>query len=87
MFLPRDAMHKRGYCRHAVSVRLSVTFVSCAKTNKDIFEFFFTIGQPSHSSFSIPFRREPRNGGVECKGGMKKMTIFDQYLALSQKRL
>ena len=29
-FLPRDAMHKRGLCRHAVSslsVRLSVTFV------------------------------------------------------------
>jgi len=23
-FLPRDAMHKRGLCRHAVSVRLSV---------------------------------------------------------------
>jgi len=22
-FLPRDAMHKRGYCRHAVSVCLS----------------------------------------------------------------
>ena len=31
-FLPRDAMHKRGICRHAVfvclSVCLSVTFVS-----------------------------------------------------------
>jgi len=39
-FLPCDAMHKRGYCRHAVSVRPSVTFVSCAKTNKDIFEIF-----------------------------------------------
>jgi len=25
--LPRDAMHKRGLCRHAVSVCLSVTFV------------------------------------------------------------
>ena len=24
MFLPRDAMHKRGLCRHAVSVRQSV---------------------------------------------------------------
>jgi len=24
-FLPRDAMHKRGYCRHAVSVCLSVS--------------------------------------------------------------
>ena len=46
-FLLRDAMHKRGICRHAVSVclsvRPSVTFVSCAKTNKDIFEIFFTM--------------------------------------------
>ena len=41
------AMHKRGLCRHAVcvcvsvSVCVSVTFVSCVKTNKDIFEIFF----------------------------------------------
>jgi len=41
-------MHKRGICRHEVSVCPSVcvfvcvsdTFVSCAKTNKDIFEIF-----------------------------------------------
>jgi len=44
-FLPRDAMHKRGLCRHAVSVRLSVTFVDHVKTNKDIFE----ISSPSGS--------------------------------------
>ena len=44
IFLPRDAMHKRGLCRHAVSVCLSaclsvcmsVTFVNCVKTNKHI---------------------------------------------------
>jgi len=24
------------------------------------------------------------NGGSQCKGGMKKITIFDQYLALSR---
>jgi len=34
-------MHKRGICCHPVSVRLSVTFVSCAKTNEDIFEMFY----------------------------------------------
>jgi len=47
-FLPRDAMHKRGVCCHAVSVIpsiclsvcVSATFVSCVKTNKDIFENF-----------------------------------------------
>ena len=48
LFLPRDAMHKRGYCRHAVSVCpsicLTVTFMSCAKTNKDIFEIFSLSG-------------------------------------------
>ena len=57
-FLPCDAMHKRGYCRHAVSVclsvRPSVTFVSCAKTNKDIFEVF----TPSGSQAILIFPRQ-----------------------------
>ena len=47
--LPRDAMHKRGLCCYAVSacpcVRVSVTFVSCVKTNKDIFELFSPSGR------------------------------------------
>ena len=47
-FLPRDAMHKRGLCRHAMSVclsvRPSVTFVSCVKTNKDIIKIFSPSG-------------------------------------------
>ena len=53
-FLPRDAMHKRGLCRHAVSVCvcvcvcLSVTFVHCVETNKDIFNFF-------HRRVATPF--------------------------------
>jgi len=40
-------MHKRGVCRHAVSVHLSVTFVCCVKTNKDIFEIFSLSGSPA----------------------------------------
>jgi len=49
MVFTRDAMHKRGLCRHAVSVRMSVrpsvcvsvTFVDHVKTNKhNIFEIF-----------------------------------------------
>jgi len=40
LYLLRDAMHKRGLCRHAVSVCLSVTFVDSVKTNKYIFNFF-----------------------------------------------
>ena len=54
-FLPRDAMHKRGLCCYAVSVRLSVcvsvTFVSCVETNKEIFEIF----SPSGSQAIIEF--------------------------------
>ena len=56
MFLPRDAMHKRGLCRHAVSVRpsvcVSVTFVDHVKTNKDIFEIFSPPG--SHAILVFP---------------------------------
>ena len=76
-FLPRDAMHKRGICRHPVSVCpsvcLSITFVSCAKTNKDIFEIF-------GSQAILVFARQtgwrcsdgnPLNGGVEWKGVWK----------------
>jgi len=51
----------------------SVTFVSCAKTNKDIFEFFSPSG--SHTILVFPHQtgwrcsdRNPPNGGVECKG-------------------
>ena len=40
IFLPHDAMHKRGLCRHAVSVCLSVTFVDCVKRNKHIIKIF-----------------------------------------------
>jgi len=52
IFLPRDAMHKRGLCRHAVSVCLSVhqsvsvfvTFVNSVKTNKHIIKIFLPSG-------------------------------------------
>jgi len=94
-FLLHDAMHKRGYCRHAVSVSPSVcppvTFVSCAKTNKDIFE----ISSPSGSQAILVFRAK-RDGANPTETpltvasnarGYEKMTIFDQYLALSEKRL
>ena len=65
-FLPRDAMHKRDICRHAVSICLSVclsvcpsvTFVSCAKTNKDIFEIFSPSG--SHTILVFPYQTEWR---------------------------
>ena len=56
IFAARYAMHKRGYCRHAVSVRPSVrpsvTFVDHVKTNKHIFEIFSPSG--SHTIIVIP---------------------------------
>ena len=64
-FLPPDAMHKRGLCRHAVSVCPSVTFVDHVKTNKHIFEIFLNhrVATPFYS-FSVPngvaiFRQDP----------------------------
>jgi len=74
-------MHRRGLCRHAVSVclsvRLSVTFVSCVKSNKDIFEIF----SPSGSHTILVFLYEtgwrysdgnPPNEGVEYRWGRQK---------------
>jgi len=46
-------MHKRGYCRHEVSVCLSVTFVD-VKTNKHIFEIFSPSG--SHTILVFPYQ-------------------------------
>ena len=44
LFMPRDAMHKRGLCRRAVtvspSVLLFVKFVHCTKTSNHIFKLF-----------------------------------------------
>ena len=66
----RDAMHKRDYSRHAVSVcpsvRPSVTFVDHDKTNKHIFEIFHHRVVTPFQFFSVPngvaiFLREPPN--------------------------
>ena len=97
-FLPCDVMHSAAIAgmrclsvRPSVylSVRLSVTFVSCAKTNKNIFEIFTPCGSqailvfPHQTGWRYSHGNSPKGG----KGGMKKLTIFDQYLAVSQKRL
>jgi len=75
-------------CRSAVyagmrcpSVRLSVTFVSCVKTNKDVLEFF----SPSGSQTILVFPCQtgwrysdgnPTNGGVECRWGRQKTRFW-----------
>ena len=68
-------MHKRGLCRHAVSV----TFVSCVKTNKDIFEIFSQSG--SQAILVFPYQTGwrysdgtplPLTGASNAGGGGKK---------------
>jgi len=88
-FLPRDAMRKRGLCRHAVSVCLSVTFVHSVKTNKHTFKIFSPSG--SHIILVFPYEtswhysnEDPLTGASNARE-YEKMTIFDQYLALSRK--
>ena len=78
-FLPRDAMHKRGICRHPVSVfclsvRLSVCHVRELRQNEYRYlQKFFIIG--SQDILVFPYQTgwhysngNPPNGGVECKG-------------------
>ena len=74
-----------------LSVRPSVTFVSCAKRNKDIFEIFSQSG--SDTILVFPYQRgcrysdgNPPNGASNTRG-YDKFTIFHEYLAVSQKRL
>ena len=79
------SMHKRGLCRHAVSVCVSigicvcvfVKFVHCVKTNKDIFIFFHC---PHQTGWQYTDGNPP-NGGVECRCGKQK-SRFWAYLAL-----
>jgi len=78
-------MHKRGLCRHAVSVCLSVcvsvTFVDHVKTNKYIFNFVSPSG--SHTIIVFPYQTgwkysdgNPPNGGVECRWGWQKTRFW-----------
>jgi len=99
----RKRLASYGFCRAMLciawllptcGVRLSVcpfvTFVSCAKTNKDILEIFSPCGSQAILLFpycgAIP-TGTPLTGASNERGGTKTLTIFDQYLAVSQKRL
>ena len=75
IFLPRDDI---CVSHRTVSVRLSVciygTFVHCVDTNTHIFNYFFTIGQPHHYSFSIRYQTlwlysdgDSHNGASICR--------------------
>jgi len=77
ILLPRDAMHKRGLCCHAVSVCpsvcLSVTFVDHVKTNKHI--FFHTEGGADTPTGT------PLTGASNARG-YDKMRIFFTNISL-----
>jgi len=54
-FLSRDAMHKRGLCCRLVSVScLSVTFVYCIQTARDIVKLLSRPSSPIILVFLIP---------------------------------
>jgi len=85
----RAMLCKRGQCCHAVSVRLSVTFVDHVKTNKHIFEICSSSG--SHAVLVFRHQRGCRhsdgntpNGGVECKGYEKNPAFRPLFSPISR---
>ena len=88
LFLPCDAIHKRGYCRHAVTVRLSRSWVAPKRIN--ISSIFFS---PSGSQAILVFPYQtgwrysdgnPPNGGVECKGVWKNDDFRPKSRSISE---
>jgi len=69
-FLPRDAMHKRSLCRHAVSVCVSVTFVHCIKTHKDIRYLQFFIHRRVATTFSFFRTKQDANTPIHCRASV-----------------
>ena len=91
ILLPRDVMHKRGLCRHAVSVcpsvHLFVTFVDSVETSKPIFKIVSRSG--SHTTLVIPHHTSwkysdgnPLTGASNAGWVGKNIAIFDKYLAI-----
>ena len=82
-------MHKRGYSRHAVSVRLSRSWIMSKRTNISP-NFFPPSG--SHTILVFPYQTEwrysdgnPPNGGVECMRGIgrnRDSGLIDGYRRL-----
>ena len=80
-------MHKRGLCRHAVSVCICVyvTFVLCVNTNKDTFEIFSPLGSHTILIFLGWFSNlmgwrysdgNSPNADVECRWGRQKSRFW-----------
>ena len=67
------------------SVCASVTFVSCTKMNKDIFEILSPSGSDTILVFPVPkgvliFRRNPPNRGRRIEGRIRFLTNISLYL-------
>ena len=76
--------------RPSVRPSVSVTHRYCVQTVTHILKIFSLSGSPTilvfpHQTGWQYSDGDSPNAGVECKGGIKKITIFDQYIALSRK--
>jgi len=80
-FLPRDAVRKRGLCCGPVSVCLSVSFVHCIQTAKDIFKLLSRPGSPIiqifYPSADTQLQGEPLQQGRKIQG-VRKFCDFRQ---------
>ena len=92
-FLPRDAMLARYWLSSCVcpSVSLFVTSRSCTKMAKPR----ITLTTPYNNPGTLAFRYRKSwrnsnditpNGGAKYRWGRFESALFDQYLAISQKR-
>jgi len=80
-------MHKRGLYRHAVSVCPSVTFVNCAKKNKEIFStsgshtilVFFHTKRHGNIRTGTPLTGASNAGGVGKKRDYGRKSGFAAY--------
>ena len=78
-YLPRDVMHKRGLCHHAVSVCLSVCLSRSSILSKRINTSSKISPSGSHTILVFLqqtlwqyFDEVPSNGGVKCRWGRQK---------------
>ena len=67
--------------RTCLSVCVSITFVDSVKTNKRIFKIFAPSGSQTILFFFVPngmatLRREPPNGGIECRWARQKSRFW-----------
>jgi len=91
LFLPHDAMRKRGLCCHPVSVRLSRwSLVDCIQTAEDIIKLLCQPGSPI-TLFFKPHAPVPNSKGNPFSGdakykGVGKFCDFRLNRHLSRKR-